>query len=161
MKGFYEQLLVAEIGKEYKKYKIGIILSGFGATISLLAGKIFLVAIYIFLAGFLYSLMKFSVIEFEYEVQGDYILVTEIFNKNKRKIVAKILKNDIEKIVLDTDLELIKNKEYNIKKLYPKGYKGNCQIISNCSNKSCYELALNDELKEVIRIKFLNKRFTI
>lgn len=149
---FYEQFLTKDY--DFKRKKVES--AKYALLILTLLNMIFLgkiVAILTFLVYIVVSIIaRNKFIEFEYELTGNELVVSKIFNKKNRKIVANININDVIK-VKSSDSHI--SDEIKIINLTLNGMKTeklieNILIVRvNNSNSIGYKLAMDKNLKNM------------
>ncbi len=149
---FYEQFLTKDY--EFKRKKVE---SAKQALLILtLLNMIFLgkiIAILTFLVYVILSIIaRNKFIEFEYELTGSELIVSKIFNKKNRKIIANININDVIKIkssnsYINEDIKIINLTLSGIK---TKKLTENILIVRvNDSNSIGYKLAMDKNLQKM------------
>lgn len=149
---FYEQFITKDYSKEIKKFesiKLAlVILIIFNSILRISSLAILFILAYIFVL----LLTRKKIIEFEYELIGNELIISKIINKRSRK---KIVEINLENVVEIVSLEKFNRKEIKVINstldVLNKEVEENVIIIRNNSNLIGYKVSLDKKIQNILK----------
>lgn len=96
----------------------------------------------------------YSYVDFEYELYDGNIDISKIYSCKKRKIVQKILKEDVERVYETSKKDIGKNEAHVFFNTNIKNFK---IYTFELQNSKKVQLALNEKMEGIIKIMYRSK----